>query len=130
MLQILRNVKNSVLLLNLAGCASFNAFSMTEQSARAGYAWAAMCIGYAEIPYDDIKQKLVNGDYFSVRIKDDSEKDTVLTGLIGFADISNKRVMIAKPYRHNSRLWAHEYLHYLPKVKNHPDSLFERCNLR
>lgn len=105
----------------VSGCA----ISVTEQAARAGYWMAMSCSGVHNVPYNSIKRVIVNDSMFTITINGRKHE-----GILGFADFNKNQILVVAPYKDSPQLWGHEYLHMLPRIEDHPDSLFTRCNLR
>lgn len=110
-----------LLLTLVTSCAGL---SMTEQAARTGYMMAVYCTDVHYRPYDSFKKKFV-ANRFLIIVEEDTVKHAIAA-----ADLSSNTILMAQPYKHSPKIWGHEFVHHLAQVRNHPDSLFERCNLK
>lgn len=85
---------------------------------------AVYCTDIHYRSYDSFKKKFVANRFLIV-----VEEDTV-KHIAALADFTTNTVVMAWPYRHSPKIWGHEYVHHLAQVRNHPDSLSGRCNLK
>jgi hypothetical protein len=46
----------------------------------------------------------------------------------GITDFTSQRVYVVENSAHSSRIWGHEYLHVLTRIRDHPP-IFTRCRL-